>query len=174
MDHAKVVNHTLTSDGYVHKFGIDNNQGVANVTLAELLLITSSKGLIFKIAEKGKGTYQNFQCYSGKPPTILRADEARVRCALTLLYKHIDDDRKALLWKKQPLDDVPSWNQERNKVADAIQKEVIDALFTEEKAMADKLNVKHPKRSASTISTVMGRYDKLSQDKRKLSNKKLK
>lgn len=75
MDHAKVVNHTLTSDGYVHKFGTDNNQGVANVTLAELLLITSSKGLIFRIAEKGKETYQNFQCYSGKPPTILRADE---------------------------------------------------------------------------------------------------
>ena len=78
------INQTVNYNVTVHKFGMDNNEVVAQVTLAELLLLAQSKGLHFKIAEKGKGTFKNFQCYTGVPPTILRADEARVRNALTL------------------------------------------------------------------------------------------
>jgi hypothetical protein len=73
-----------------------------------------------------------------------------------------------------PLIDVATWNQERNKIAPAIQDDVIDALCEEEKLMAAKMIAKAPKRSASTISTVMGRYDKLAIDTKMVTNKKLK
>lgn len=170
------INQTVNYNVYVHKFGVDNDKAVAEVTLSELLLLASSKGLHFKIAEKGKGTFQNFQCYTGEPPTILRADEARVRNALTLLQKHTDPVRRAILWSRQPKPNtkVTAWNIERQKIATDIQDEVIDALSAEEKSMAANLKVKIQKRPANTISTVIGRYDKLALDKKQLSNKKLK
>lgn len=165
----------VTQQSYiVHRFGLDNNKVVAQVTLADLLLLSYSKGFIYHATERGKGTHQNFECYTGVPPVILRSDEARVRNALSLLSKYTTDVRKSVLVKKMPLIDVATWNQERNKIALAIQDDVIDALCEEEKLMAAKMIAKAPKRSASTISTVMGRYDKLAIDTKMVTNKKLK
>jgi hypothetical protein len=165
----------ITHQGYiVHRFGMDNNKVVAQMTLADLLLLSYSKGFIYHATERGKGTHQNFECYTGVPPVILRSDEARVRNALSLLSKYTTDVRKSVLAKKMPLNDVATWNQERNRIALAIQEDVIDALCEEEKMMATKMIAKAPKRSASTISTVMGRYDKLAIDTKMVTNKKLK
>ena len=155
---------------FVHQFGMDNNKVVTQITLSELLLLSFSKGLMFNVAEKGKCTYQNFQCFSGNPPVMLRADEARVRSALTLLHKHIDNARKVALSKRRPKENVPEWNQQRNKIALEVQEKVIDELSREEFITANKLKVKVPKCSASTISTVIGRYDRLALDKRVIAN----
>lgn len=104
-----------------------------------------------------------FQCYTGDPPEVLRADESRVRCALTQLYNHMDQAQRAALWRKQPDKDVTAWNPERNKIAAKVQEKVIDDLWEKEKKIADKLNIKPPKRSASKTGTVAGRYDKLAE-----------
>jgi hypothetical protein len=91
----------VTQQSYiVHRFGLDNNKVVAQVTLADLLLLSYSKGFIYHATERGKGTHQNFECYTGVPPVILRSDEARVRNALSLLSKYTTDVRKSVLVKK--------------------------------------------------------------------------
>ena len=43
----------VTTDGFVHQFGIENSKVVAQVTLSELLLLSFSKGFVFNTAEKG-------------------------------------------------------------------------------------------------------------------------
>jgi hypothetical protein len=164
----------VTTDGFVHQFGIENSKVVAQVTLSELLLLSFSKGFVFNTAEKGRNTFQNFQCFTGNPPTILRADEGRVRHALTLLYKNMNDSDRKILNVKMPNERVPEWNQERNMTALAVQDRVIDELSREELVISTKLHVKVPKRCASTVSTVIGRYDKVALDKKSLSTGQLK
>jgi hypothetical protein len=164
----------VVTNGFVHQFGIGNSKVVAQVTLSELLLLSFSKGFVFHTAEKGKNTFQNFQCFSGNPPVKLRADEGRVRNALTLLYKNMHDSDRETLNDKMPNERVPEWNQGRNKVALAVQERVIDELSGEELVVSNKLSIKVPKRCASTISTVIGRYDNLASDKKSLSTGQLK
>jgi hypothetical protein len=44
---------------------MDGNNAVTDVTLADLLLLASSKGIVCRTSAKEKPTWQNFQCYTG-------------------------------------------------------------------------------------------------------------
>ena len=93
---------------------------------------------------------------------------------MTLLYKNENDSDRKILNVKMPNERVPEWNQERKKTALAVQDRVIDELSREELVISTKLHVKVPKRCASTVSTVIGRYDKVALDKKSLSTGQLK
>lgn len=137
-------------------------------TLNELLLLSIDKGITFNISEKGIGTIQNFECFTGKPPIRSRQEEGRVRKTLTLVYAEIDQITEKLLSKKMPSIEegtVPAWNQERNKIAKMIQEKVIDTLSKTEVDIASKYKVDPPKRSSATVSGIMSRYDKVNTAK---------
>ena len=69
-DHQVEINKAVPGNVYIHWFGMDSNNAVTDVTLADLLLLASSKGIVFKITAKGKPKWQNF------PPEVERADES--------------------------------------------------------------------------------------------------
>ena len=64
-DHEIEINKAVPGDEYVHKFGADRNDAVSLQILADLLLLTLSKGIAFKFSPKGRPTWPNFQCYTG-------------------------------------------------------------------------------------------------------------
>ena len=51
------IHKEVPGDTYVHRFGKDGNIAVTDVTLADLLLLASSKGIVFKLSSKGKTTW---------------------------------------------------------------------------------------------------------------------
>ena len=86
---------------------------------------------------KGKGTFQNFHCYTDTGASQVRSsqDEARVRNALSIVYNEIDSDTKSFLASKRPMLEergIPAWHQKRNQVASSIQERVMDKLRIEE------------------------------------------
>lgn len=159
---------SLKSSDIVHSFGLDKNELVSKIAIKDLLLLSLDKGIHFSASEKGKETFQNFRCFTGKPPQRSKQDEGRVRTALSLMYKEIDVETAKILAIKMPsVEDggVPMWNQRRNKIASDIQEKAIDTLSKEEA----KYNVDATKRSAPQVLTFLHSYDKLHTSKHNYS-----
>lgn len=158
------VNSVLGS-GIVHSFGFNDERHSAEYTINELLLLSLDKGLKFNTSEKGISTFQNFECFTGKPPERSRQEEGRVRKALSLVYAEIDQTTQKILSNKMPRTDlegaVAAWNQERQKLAKMIEDKVINTLSKIEIEVAGKYKVPPPKRSSATVSVITCRYDKV-------------
>ena len=134
---TKVERTSLTSNGIVHKFGIGTNPPISVITLIDLLLFSFDKGLNFNASEKGKKTYQNFECYSGHPPVRTTTDDQSVRNVINMMYTEIDIEIKGILSAKRPsIDsgDVTAWNRNRKGKATVIQERVMKNLEAQELA----------------------------------------
>jgi hypothetical protein len=155
---------SLKSSDIVHSFGLGKNELVSKLAM----LLSLDKGIHFMASEKGKETFQNFRCYTGKPPQRSKQDEGRVRTALSLMYKEIDVETAIILAIKMPsVEDggISMWNQRRNKIASDIQERAIDTLSREEA----KYTVDATKRSAPQVLTFLHSYDKLRTSKHNYS-----